>query len=86
MCLNPNETKVDAFGKALISVLSALRKDSGLSQNELAWRAGLSQQHIGYLEKGMRMPSAISLKRIAIALNMSLSTIVERAENLAEGK
>lgn len=84
--MNPNETQIDAFGKALIRVLSELRKEAGISQNELAWRAGLSQQHIGYLEKGTRMPSAISLKRIAIALNLRLCTIVERAENIAEEK
>jgi transcriptional regulator with XRE-family HTH domain len=82
--VNFNETQLEAFGNALSTVLMELRKEAGISQNELAWRAGLSQQHIGYLEKGTRMPSAISLKRIALALNIRLCEIVKRAETLGD--
>jgi transcriptional regulator with XRE-family HTH domain len=67
--------------KALALVLREKRLEAGLSQDELAWRAGLSQQYIGYLEKEMRYPSAETLKRIAIAFDRDLSEIIAEAES-----
>ena len=82
--MNFNEKQIAAFGKALGPVLTDLRTEEGLSQNELGWRSGLSQQHIGYLGKGTRMPSAISLKRITLALNLRLSVLIETAEKVVD--
>ncbi len=76
--------KTQAFVKALALVLKEARLNAGWSQNELAWRAGLSQQYIGYLEREMRYPSAETLKRLAIALDRSLSGIVGEAESKSD--
>ena len=75
----------NAFAHALADVLRSAREESGLSQTELAAKAGLSQPHIGYLEKGQRGTSADSLKRIALALGTTAAELVRRAE-AAPGK
>lgn len=49
--------------------LFKLRTDKGLSQNELAKNAGLSQTAIYYLEKGKRQAKFETIIRIAEALD-----------------
>jgi transcriptional regulator with XRE-family HTH domain len=83
--VNDVSRKTKAFVKALAFVLRQKRLEAGLSQNELAWRAGLSQQYIGYLEREMRYPSAETLIRIAIAFECELSEIIVEAEQKARG-
>ena len=78
--MNEISRKTKAFVKALALVLLEARKEAGWSQNELAWRSGLSQQHIGYLERELRHPSAETLKRLALALDRDLSDIIGEAE------
>lgn len=68
------------FLKALAAVLKSARKEAGWSQNEMAWRSGLSQQHISYLERELRSPSADSLKRISLALDRELAGLIREAE------
>jgi transcriptional regulator with XRE-family HTH domain len=81
--VNDRDKKLQAFLKALAVVLLELRQKAGWSQNELAWRAGLSQQYIGYLEKQLRSPSAETLKRLAIAYDRDLHEIIAEAEAIA---
>jgi DNA-binding XRE family transcriptional regulator len=49
----------------------SLRKSEGLSQAQLAQRAGTSRTVISTLESGSRMPRLITLMRIAEALGSS---------------
>jgi len=48
-----------------------LRKESGLTQEQLAERCGLSQQYLSGLEKGKRNPTVVTLYEIAAALGVS---------------
>lgn len=50
-----------------------LRKERGLSQEELAHRAGLHYTYIGGIERGERNPALVNISRIAAALGMSLA-------------
>ena len=53
------------------SVLRALREDAGLSQEELAERAGLSSHAISALERGTRTrPYPHTLRSLATALDL----------------
>ena len=52
--------------------LKKLRKAHDFSQEELAFRSGLSRTHIGNLEQGVYMPTLLVEWRIAQALKMSL--------------
>jgi transcriptional regulator with XRE-family HTH domain len=73
-----------AFMEALVGVLRDERERSGLSQTELASKAGLSRPHVGYLETGERQPSVESLKRLALALGTTAAELVSRAEERAK--
>jgi transcriptional regulator with XRE-family HTH domain len=44
------------------------RRRSGLTQMQLARRAGLSQSSISRLEHGLQLPSSLTLYRLAAAL------------------
>jgi transcriptional regulator with XRE-family HTH domain len=50
-----------------------LRKERGLSQEELAHRAGLHYTYIGGIERGERNPALVNINRIAAALGVSLA-------------
>jgi transcriptional regulator with XRE-family HTH domain len=52
--------------------LSALRKQHGLSQLQLAMAANCSQRHVSFLELGRTRPSREMVQRLSLALGLSL--------------
>lgn len=52
-----------------------LRADQGLSQEELAYRAGVSPSHIGKLERGEKNPSLSSIEKMTNALGITLEDL-----------
>jgi transcriptional regulator with XRE-family HTH domain len=50
--------------------LKILRKNAGLSQEELAYRAGLHRTYIGAVERCERNITLKNVERIAMALNV----------------
>jgi len=52
--------------------IKVLRKQAGLTQEELAEQVGLDSRHLSRLEVGQHFPSLDSLERIAGALNVPL--------------
>ena len=64
--------------------ITALRKLEGISQQELADRAGLTRQHIGRIENGELVNVAnVTIQQIAEALGMTVDIIDERLRGLA---
>lgn len=64
--------------------ITALRKLEGISQQELADRAGLTRQHIGRIEKGELVSVAyVTIQQIAEALGMTVDIVDERLRDLA---
>lgn len=55
-----------------ISDLKKVRKEKGLSQEQLAELLGVSQARVSQYERGYRMPKAKKLFSIAKALGMKL--------------
>lgn len=53
------------------------RHDAGLTQEDLAEKVGVSRVYIGYVEQGRNTPSLEILGKIAKALKVRLSDIVE---------
>jgi transcriptional regulator with XRE-family HTH domain len=49
-----------------------LRLAKGLSQEELAFRAGMHRTYLGGIERGERNPSLKNIEAIARALNVAL--------------
>ena len=64
--------------------ITALRKLEGISQQELADRAGLTRQHIGRIEKGELVSVAyVTIQQIAEALGMTVDIIDTALADLA---
>lgn len=59
-----------------------LRRSRGISQAKLAEKSGLSQAAISMIEKGMKSPTLTTLEKIAQALGVSVSDLLEDDEKL----
>ncbi|MBC8147988.1 MAG: helix-turn-helix transcriptional regulator [Bacteroidetes bacterium] len=64
-----------AFGGAVRSI----RLDKGISQEALADLAGIDRSYMGGVERGEHNLALINIKRIADALEISISTVLEKA-------
>lgn len=53
-----------------------LRLERGISQEDLAHRAGLDRSYVSALDRGRRNPSLRVLHQVAVALDVSLVDIV----------
>ena len=61
-------------------VLRLLRKEAGLSQEALADRAGITKNYLSELERGKKLPSYITLSKMAHSLNMRHWQLTKRIE------
>lgn len=48
-----------------------IRRERGLTQEQLAERSGLSQQYLSGLERGRRNPTIVTIFELATALEVS---------------
>lgn len=69
-----------AICSEVAKLLKAQRVKSQLSMTALAAKAGLSQQMISYVERGIRNPTLETLLRITEALDMPLGKVITKAE------
>lgn len=53
------------------------RKERGLSQEQLAFECGLHRTYISGVERGIRNPTVLVLERIAAALEIPASRLLE---------
>ena len=60
------------------------REKRGLSMNGVAERAGLSQQMVSYVERGMRNPTLETLLRIAAAIEIDIAEVLRQAIKTAD--
>ena len=67
--------------RAVGAAVRSRRKELGLSQEELGYRAKLDRTYISGVERGVRNPTVGSLRRIARALDTVSSTILNAAES-----
>ena len=61
--------------------LKFLRKNAGLSQEELAYRAGRHRTYIGAVERCERNITLKNVERIAIALNVDPVILLTESED-----
>jgi transcriptional regulator with XRE-family HTH domain len=59
------------------------REDAGLSQEALAFQAGLHWTYVSILERGLRNPTLGVLSQLAEALGTSMTAIVREIERRA---
>ncbi|MDR2491002.1 MAG: helix-turn-helix transcriptional regulator [Spirochaetaceae bacterium] len=55
----------------VIDQIRKLRMEKGVSQLELSHKSGLSQSFLANLEKGKKLPSVLTLIKIADALSLN---------------
>jgi CheY-like chemotaxis protein/predicted XRE-type DNA-binding protein len=68
--------------KALLGMaIKTERCVQGISQEELAERAGLHRTYVSDVERGARNPSIASIEKLAEALKLSVSALFHRASN-----
>lgn len=67
--------------------IRARRRATGLTQEALAERAGLSQKHVARMERAERVPTVHAVLLVARALGVSASDLVREVEEAtaAEG-
>lgn len=60
--------------------LRRVRENAGLTQEELAYKAGLHRTYISMLERNRKSPTLEVLFRIASALDVSAAELIARVE------
>ena len=65
-------------------VISILRVQKGLTQEQLSGLAGIARSHLAALESGEKIPRADTLWRIAEALSVRPSRLIQMAEKTIE--
>ena len=70
--MQPNRTL-----RALANRIKEVRDQKGISQEELAHRAGLSRTGMGFLETGKRWPRFDTLMKVADGLNITLDELLK---------
>jgi transcriptional regulator with XRE-family HTH domain len=71
----------DPFLAAVCEAVHQRRGQLGISQEELAQRAGLHRTYISDIERGARNPTLKTLSRLAVALEISASKLIRMAES-----
>lgn len=64
-----------SISKEVGKQLRKVRKQKGMSQEELAHKSGLYRTYIGHIETGSRLPNVFTLWRIAKALEVKISIL-----------
>lgn len=70
--------------RALGHIIRRHRREKKLSQEDLAFAAGLNRNYISLVELGSSSPTVDSLAKIAAALDESASSLLAQAENLRQ--
>lgn len=68
-----------ALCSRIVRLLREERERQGLSKYAIEQRTGVSQQMVGYVERGLRKPSLEVTIRIAAALEVNIEDIIKRA-------
>ena len=71
-----------AFGQ----VIRELRKNAGMSQEDIAFASDLDRSFISLLETGRQQPSLITIFQLAKALGVSPSQLIYSVEEKMRGK
>lgn len=71
-----------AIGGALLDIRNSLSEDGiKVTQDDVAFQAGISTRYYGSIERGKVMPTIYTLAKIAEALQMSLQELCKHIEN-----
>ena len=63
------------IGKIIGDRIRLLRTEKGMSIEELAYKAGIDNSHLGKLERGQRNASLVVIEKIAVALEINFEEL-----------
>ncbi|WP_354163983.1 MULTISPECIES: helix-turn-helix transcriptional regulator [unclassified Bradyrhizobium] len=66
-------------------IISGLRQSAGLSQEELAERAGIHRTYVSQIERGLKSPTIVMLLKLSKALETPPSKIMRQLEEQVVG-
>jgi transcriptional regulator with XRE-family HTH domain len=69
----------DGYCRRFGTAVRRLREKVGISQEELAERAGMHRTYIGGIERGERNPTLVSIHKLAKALGVSPKQLLNNA-------
>ncbi len=81
---SPGSSEDRSIEKFFGQVLQQLRKECGLSQEELGFESGYHRTYISQLERGKKSPSLQTIFQLAKALKVEPSEIVERVQTIID--
>jgi transcriptional regulator with XRE-family HTH domain len=70
----------DQLSVALGRVLATVRKDAGLTQEQLAYRCGMHPTTISHIERGLNSPTIRVVGSLARELGTSAASLLDLAE------
>lgn len=72
--------------RSLVGVnFARIRREKGLTQEEVEARSGFSQQYLSGLEQGRRNPTVITLYEISLALETTILDLLKGADGRKDG-
>lgn len=74
------DSKPTVIGAIFGGVLQRCRGKAGLTQEELAFRAGIDRTFVSRLERGIRQPTITTLIDLAEAMGISATELVKDTE------
>jgi transcriptional regulator with XRE-family HTH domain len=74
----PGRKREQAFGR----VLQEIRKERGLSQEDLGFESGYHRTYISFLERGKKSPSLSTIMDLADSLDVLASELMRRVERV----
>ena len=78
ICLdNDHMRKYSRVPKSLGKRVKKYRKDRSWSQEDLAEIVGVSSTYVGFIEQGVRVPSVKTMDKIARALGVKISDLLD---------
>lgn len=80
MATEPATEIPEIFG----NVIKKHREKAGISQEELAFKAGVDRTFVSRLERGVRQPTITTLIALGSALGVSAATLVRETEKQVE--
>jgi transcriptional regulator with XRE-family HTH domain len=73
----------DEWARAIGLAIRVVRAGRGISQEQLARRAGIGKNYVGHLERAQVNPTMMRLVQITNALGITPEQLFERAERYA---
>lgn len=77
---------VDDILRVLGQTIAAKRHELGISQEELAHRAGINRTYLGDIERGARNIAVLNITKISYALEISPSELFIEVEKILPKK